>query len=540
MILSTEEMKPTTYVSGIQSISFGDHPSKDSMVRRIWQPTDQIITPLVAATNPLKPSQLLLCVGNGQQATLGGGGPSTPQIQAFDTASFQGVMKHALARTVITEANMTNQGAPIVEPTVTKLAFSGDGKWIASVDEWRPPKGDSDIFLMGSKTKEQVRNERCEIYLKFWEAGPDGKALELVTRVNEPHQTDHPEVVLDLASDPRSPRFATLGGDGIVHFWSSKMRSINGAATNGSDGHHLRIWTCSRTVTLPTAVQQDISTEPTTRRPRSGALAFSGDGSILFAAFGEPSNAVMFAIDVETGDVRETLYDVFKGEVRSIKSLGSCLVMLSEDLNVYDMVSDELLYSFALKDNSAAAKRLTQLAVNAESRTFAIAAPVPASGQKLMKKGVQSELVVFSLENPEPVFAHTFPQLITSVLPAGSSSGFMVLDSAAQIWSVTEGSEVAPLFQSLVDLGVSDAESGRQPVAIGLASDDGEVSDEEMKDGDDDADMETDEAFDIHPTVVAPQRLADIFNTAPAFAMPPIEDVFYQVAGLFSSTLVDT
>nr|5WYL_B Chain B, Crystal structure of Chaetomium thermophilum Utp10 N-terminal domain in complex with Utp17 C-terminal helices [Thermochaetoides thermophila DSM 1495]5WYL_D Chain D, Crystal structure of Chaetomium thermophilum Utp10 N-terminal domain in complex with Utp17 C-terminal helices [Thermochaetoides thermophila DSM 1495] len=48
-----------------------------------------------------------------------------------------------------------------------------------------------------------------------------------------------------------------------------------------------------------------------------------------------------------------------------------------------------------------------------------------------------------------------------------------------------------------------------------------------------DLDMEDNE--DTHAVVVAPQRLAEIFNAAPAFAMPPIEDVFYQVASLFST-----
>ncbi|KAK0657555.1 hypothetical protein B0T16DRAFT_386073 [Cercophora newfieldiana] len=534
MVLSTEEMKPTTYISGIQSLIFGDRPSKDALVRRVWRPTDEISQPLVTAVNPLNPSQMFLGVGNGQQATVGGGGPSMPQLQVFDTASFRGVTKHVLARTNPTDANITSQGAPIVEPTVTKLAFSGDGKWLASVDEWQPPRADTEVFTTGSKTADEARLERREIYLKFWEVSADGNAVELITRIEEAHHTDRQETIFDLASDPTSPRFATIGADGVVRTWTSKLRKRDGLAAIGQDGQQLRAWTCSQTISLPVSEQQDLSIPIPARPARSGALAFSEDGSTLFAAFGEPSEAVVVAIDTETGAIRDTIYGMFRGDVRSIKSLGSCLIMLSEDLTVYDVVSDELLYSFSLKETSPSAKHLAQLAVNYESRSFAVAAPIPDTGMKTMKKGTKSELLVFSIEDPEPQLVQRFSNLITSVFPAVSSSGFVVVDSAAQLWSVAEGAEQAPMLRSLAELGVVSMEEDKQPGAMDLALGDADVSDDEMQDGDQDVDMDADDDYDVHQAVVAPQRLAEIFNTAPSFAMPPIEDIFYQVAGLYA------
>jgi NET1-associated nuclear protein 1 (U3 small nucleolar RNA-associated protein 17) len=55
-------------------------------------------------------------------------------------------------------------------------------------------------------------------------------------------------------------------------------------------------------------------------------------------------------------------------------------------------------------------------------------------------------------------------------------------------------------------------------------------ADEEMQDVQEDVDD-----YDVHAAVVAPQHLADIFNAGPSFAMPPIEDTFYQIAKLFSA-----
>ncbi|AEO53371.1 hypothetical protein MYCTH_2294587 [Thermothelomyces thermophilus ATCC 42464] len=531
MVLSTAEMKPTMYVSGIQSLVLGDRPSKDSLVRRVWRPVDEIATPLVAAINPQSPSQMCLCVGNGQQASLGGS-LSTPLLQVFDISSFQGVTKHAIARTNPPEANITSEGAPITEPTATKLAFSRDSRWLVSVDEWQPPERDTDVFLIGSKTPADACRERREIYLKFWEVSADGQSLELVTRINDAHHTDRAETIFDLASDPTSSRFATIGNDGTVRFWTSRMRKRDGLAATGPDGEPLRSWTCSRTVSLPLYERQDDTIEVAENEPRSGAITFSEDGSILFAAFGPPSGALVVAIDTETGAFRDVVSGMFRGEVRALKSLGSSLIMLSEDLVVYDIVSDELLHSYSLKETSEAAKRLTQVAVNYESRSVALVAPIPNQNQEKLKRGTRSELVVFNIDEEEPQLVKTFSQLITSVCAAPSSSGFVLVDSAAQIWSVTQGIEQAPMLQPLADIGV-DVNAVGDATPNELQLQDGEASDEEMGDADQDVDMEDED--DTHAAVVAPQRLAEIFNAAPAFAMPPIEDVFYQVTGLFST-----
>ena len=530
MIVSTAEMKPTMYVSGIQSLVLGDRPSKESLVRRVWRPVDEIAAPLVATVNPQSPSQVFLCVGNGQQASVGGSS-STPLLQVFDISSFHGVTKHAIARTNPTDANVTSEGVPITEPTATKLAFSRDGKWLASVDEWQPSERDAEAFLTGSKTPAEASRERREIYLKFWEVGAEDESFQLVSRINDAHHTDRTETIFDLASDPTSSRFATIGDDGMVRFWTPRLRKRDGLAATGPDGEPLRSWTCSRAVALP-IYEQDESIETHKTAPRSGAITFSEDGSLLFAAFGPRSGALVVAIDTETGTLRDVVSGMFKGEIRAMKSLSSSLILLSEDLVVYDIVSDELLYSYSLKETSEAAKRLTQLAVNYESRSIALVAPVATMGQGKMKKGARSELVVFGIGEDEPQLVQTFPQLITSVCAAPSSSGFICVDSAAQIWSVTEGAEQAPLLQPLADLGV---DGNAAPEELLLQED--EFSDEEMQDADQDVEMDDDD--DTHAAVVAPQRLAEIFNAAPAFAMPPIEDIFYQVAGLFSTKPVN-
>ncbi|KAK0747835.1 WD40-repeat-containing domain protein [Apiosordaria backusii] len=528
MVLSTAEMKPTMFVSGIQSLVLEETPSKECLVRRVWRSADEISAPVVATSNPSNPSQMFLCVGNGQQATQGSGTTvSAPLVQVFDLSSFQGVAKHAIARTNTTEANITRDGVPIMEPTATSLSFSQDGKWLASVDEWQPPERDTTPFLTGSKTTAEAARQRREIYLKFWEVHEDN-SLELVTRVNEAHHTDLPQAIFDVASDPIASRFATIGNDGVVRFWSTQYRVRDGLAVKGHDGEPLRSWHCSRVVRLPVREKQEDTIGETRKVFHSGAVAYSEDGSILFAAYRVSTEGLVVAIDTQTGTIRDVISGIIRGEVRSIQSMGSCLILLSEDIAVYDTVSDELLYSYKLKDASLAAKRLTQLAINHQSRTFALTAPIPNPHQEKLKKGVRSELTVFSLEEQEPQLVQSFPHLITSVLAVPGSSGFVVVDSAAQIWAVTDAVEQPLILKSMDDLSIADDAAETQPAKDALVLQEEELSDEEMEDADQ---MEVDD--DDHAAVVAQQHVVQTFNVAPSFAFAPVDGSFSQLAAMW-------
>ncbi|KAK2068193.1 hypothetical protein P8C59_002850 [Phyllachora maydis] len=261
---------------------------------------------------------------------------------------------------------------------------------------------------------------------------------------------------------------------------------------------------------------------------------YTSNGSVLFAAFGGPAEAVLYVINTATGEVFNRLHGLFKGAVRAIEALASCLIMLSEELIVYDIVSDELRYGFSLNESLWPGFPMTQLAVNHQSQTFALAVPLPAANCKKLGPKTKTEVTVFTVEDSQPQLVQVLPTLVISVLPETASTGFVVFDVAAQIWSVTEGAEAPPLMQPLADIQL-DKQSGEPangPLQ-GSAEEDAAASDEDMADGDEET--VDDEDDEIHAAVVAPQRLADIFEAAPAFVMPPIEDLFYQVSNLFSA-----
>lgn len=541
MVLSTAEMKPTTYVSGVQSLVLEDTKSKELLVHRISEVPDEVSRSVPAASNPLDPSQITLAVGNGQQSMLADGNSiSAPYVQIFDVESSQSVSKQAVARTNPTEANITSEGHPIVEPMVTLVTYSHDGTWLATVDEWQPPERDVNALVDGSRTVADLCRERREVYLKFWEVDQDTGALQLVTRINEAHKTTQPESIFGLATNPTTTQFATIGGDGIVRVWSPRLRQRDGLAATGPEGHALWSWSCSQVVHLgDNAVPDDDVIGLQAHESMAGSLDYSEDGSILFAAYGGPNDAVVYIIDTESGEIRDRIDGMFSGEIRSIKAIASCLVMLSNELTVYDIVSDELRYGLNLAERFNESTKLTQLAVNRRSRSFALAVPLLAPDHKKAIKGTASELAVFSIEDNTPQLVQHFPHLITALLPAVRSSGFIAVDSAAQIWSVNEGGEAATLAKPLEDLQLDrDTSPAEEQMQVDINGDDEEEdADEEMQDAG--ADDEADD-YDNHAAVVAPQHLADIFNAGPAFAMPPIEDLFYQVAGLFSAKPLST
>lgn len=544
MVLSTAEMKPTTYVSGLQSLVFEAKRPKDELVTRLSESLTEINAPLAAAIDPRDPSQLLICVGGSQQASRVGTLPVTPFLQRFDLGSFQSIAKQPLTRTNRTQLSTTPSGHPIIEPRACQLAFSHDGRWLATVDVWEPPERDVAALTEGSAAaaQEYIR-ERREVYLKFWETKEDGTTMEMSSRIIGPHSTRQSEDVFDIAADKVSTKFATVGEDGCLRIWAPRLRERNGHTVNASNGEALVNWSCARTITLGESVksQEDLipmNGEVTHRK--SGALTYSEDGSILFVAFGYYNEVVVYIIDMESGEIRNSLHDMCKGAVQSLQLLNSCLIVLSEDLAVYDLVRDELRYGIQLGQRSPSAAQMTHLAVDKNSQSFAVALPFLKATSGKLSRGAFSELAIFSLEDNEPQLMKKVPHLVTSLLPAVSSSGFIAVDSAAQIWPIVEGTDSSNIARPLSELKLDDQSDAQEdnveeirPIIVNGGEDEG--SDDEQEGEAMDVDVDVDEADDEAPAaIVAPQRLAEIFDAAPAFAMPPIEDTFYKIVGLFS------
>ncbi|KAF4976966.1 hypothetical protein FZEAL_6436 [Fusarium zealandicum] len=528
MIISTAEMKPTAYIAGIQSAAVNVSTPKDLLVQRTWTTPEDVRRPIPAAISPTDHSRLHVCVGNGRQATLAGGF-SAPLLQTFDLETFRSVSKQALARTQPTDVNITNKGNPIEEPLITHVSFSADGEWLASVDTWEPSTRDVENVM--SDLKDQFIQERREVYLKFWEARQGEDQVALVSRINAPHATSHNEAVLDLASNPVSTCFATIGTDGTVRLWRPKTRSQNGVLVKGPNGREVFTWSCSQVIPVGDGVPQDGTIdipEPSAKYEPQGSIAYSEDGSTLFVAFGTAGSGAVYVIDAASGEVVKTLEGQWKGQLRSVRALSPFVIVLSDELRVYDVVSDELRYGLVMP-KFPEANSLLQLAVDPTSGHFALA--LPSSEGSL--------LAVFEPDEIEPLLVRSTPQRIVSLVSAPETSGFVALDDAAQVWVVAEGSDAYSLatVQPLEDLRLAGTEADSNEKSLALLDEDedmaSDVEDDEVEAEGEDVEMEDDD--EVHHNVIHQQNLADIFDAAPAFAAPPIEDMFYKVTSLLAT-----
>lgn len=543
MVLSVAELKPTANIVGIQARVLNYEDPIDSSVRRVKEDAFDLalFQHTAAVVNPADPSQLLLSVGSAQGVSHNK--PlitSIPYLQTFDLGSGHGVSRQALTRTNITNINITPSAHLISEPRVIHMQTSFDGMWLATVDEWMPSKRDLDFIGHHDSDIEAERRLRREVFLKFWQWSKENGDWELVTRIDSPHESADiigAGRILDLAADPTSPRFSTIGDDGVVRTWTIRTRKRDGVPVRWKDGKTLRNWNCQHAISIGKSELLNENVKPLL----NASIAFSEDGSVLAAACGNQNDGLVHLLDPELGTIRSSLTSMFDGPILKMEFLGQDLITVSNKLLVYDLVVNDVRcgvrFGTAVTSLSIQQKaEMIHLAVDRKSQTVAIVLPAGVNDpyhreQSLFK--AYSEIAVFQQDKLRPALVERFSGLVTAILPAVGSEGYLVLDSAAEIRTVfKQGTQVVTsLAQSTSALQLDTVEETTGDL-LRLAENEEEVEEVAEAEPLDTAMDDEDET-----PVVTQQQLSEVFDIGPSFALPPMEDMFYQVAGLFSSKL---
>jgi NET1-associated nuclear protein 1 (U3 small nucleolar RNA-associated protein 17) len=556
MVLSTAELKPTLYISGIQAQVFSVSGSLEPRVARIKdeERKDSLAQRIPASINPALPSTLLLAVGETQEIDPASKQIlSNPYLQTFDIGSDHTVSRQALTRTNVTNVNVAPKAHRISEPRVTQMQTSHDGRWLATVDEWLPPR--SDVEFLGHSTIDLSKEQhaRREIYLKFWQWSNTNAKWELISRIDAPHAMDSGDSgagrVFELIANPSSTTFSTIGEDGFVRIWHPRTRTRDGVIVRGKDGEALVNWGCHAAISLGSATLNvdaiDIA-DDNSQRPEHGCLAFSEDGSVLAAAMTSSSNGLIHLIDPFFGTIKFSRPLTYRGNVLRMVIVSQCLVVLSDDLRVYDLVQDELQYGITLgqKQQSLSLEQkveMMHLSVDCASKTFAVCLPgkKQSKGDKAASESLVSafsEIAIFEAHRPDPVMLQMLPHLVTALVPALGSPGYVVLDTAAEITTISPNANQAAseieTFKPIADLPVHDTGAEEPELDLMQLIQEAQEKDEEMSYISIEAnDAATDDGGG--PPVVSQQALANTFEAGP-FALPPIEEMFYQVANLLS------
>ncbi len=549
MILSTAELQPTANISGIQITVIENEASIESQVTRVedvaWEKPLVQRTP--ATINPAHPSRILLGVGQTQEIRASKPPKiSNPFLQTYDISSGHNVSRQALTWTNITNVTAVPSAHRLSEPRVTHIKISHDGQWLATVDEWVPPARDVEFLKHSNNPLLEEQRHRREVFLKFWQWSEESQTWELVSRINTPHilaeDSGDAAKILDLSADSSSLRFSTIGEDAVVRTWIPRTRKRDGVVVRDKDKRPLRNWICEHAITL----RKIVATSRTPGPPSTGCVAFSEDGSLLAAACN--GDGVLSLIDPESGSIRASQTGLFENEIFGVKFLGQDLITLSDTVCVFDLVASDVRFGIKLNPNTVSLsfeqkQEMMHLAVDERSQTFAVAIP---GFQNLATKSAEhsllditSELLVFSQEGPEPQLKEVFPSIITALIPAIRSDGYITLDTTAEVHMVIKkGTQaITSTAQSTAALNldfVTDEPENtsdlmrlvEEEVAKEVEQEQLPTPDESFRGDDSDKDA-------LETPVVTQQQLASIFDIGPAFALPPMEEMFYQVAGLF-------
>ncbi|KAL9103613.1 MAG: hypothetical protein Q9163_001377 [Psora crenata] len=536
MILSTSEMRPSFSVAGIQIP--GKHHVQNPVpllpsVENI-HPTNQQQRESRPPTCiiPSRPGQLLFAVPpNTSSRITGAVKQNASYLQTYDVQTAHQISRQALTRTKVTTLNMGPGSNTIEEPNITHIASSHDGQWLASVDEWMPPRNDVASLAFDRQKEREEQIFRQEIHLRFWSWNGDTKFWELVSRIDNPHESDTGNAyeggrILALAANPSSWGFATFGEDGTLKTWRPTIRRRNGLDVKGKAGKALTNWSSL----WSTFIGSPDHSAGDDWRPNAH-IAYSPDSSVIAAGLQTPSASPLYLIDSYTGQIQSVQTGLYTGPLLGLGILDRYLIILSGALISWDLVNDELYYGIDLqlpKLSLAKLAAFSHLAVNMQCNTFAVTVPEITSVRRERK--TTSRFAVFDHVEPDPLFVGSLPNTLTAILTAAERKGYYTIDSAAEVRTLTPGQSLP-----LIPREVPKLEDAPR---LGLKAIFGNGT--QVKDGKLDYLSEAMEAVVHEPEpdrngrgIVHQKNLAEIFGQAPAYALPPVTELFEQVAGLF-------
>lgn len=495
IVLSTSDLQPFASVSGLAL----DASSKTHNLTRYSPP---------AALHPDYSSRLLLAY------SLQSFNPATKpsdknanMLQTYDLSSQVQINRQALARSLVAKVTTGPNGGSLHEPDVSHLDISHDGKWLVTVDQWTPIDNDlQEMYL--SRGDNAQRDQLNECFLRFWttsssdSSGSNG-LWELNTRIDEPVSASHlndGKQILALATSPARYMVATADSSRTVKIYSPKARMRSGVAVRDADGNQLYTWSCNLDIPLHEAAAVPA--------PKSAALAFSEDGSVLAASWASTVSAKprLHLIDTKSGKIAASLPDIVTGSRSHVQFCGQYLVALSSKLIIYDTVTMQQVWALDVADKYDQGK--SRLAVNSRSKIVAV-----ALSQREAKQPSQLLLLDVQAGEKKVKLDESIPSQVQVLLAEKDQGGFVIVDGEGRSMSVAPPGSVQT---GLIKLPTT---SEKMAVQDGLANVFGEARKAV-------ATLSTGSS-----AVVGQQRsLEDVLQYESTAFAPDVKDLFNQVA----------
>ncbi|KAF2828376.1 WD40 repeat-like protein [Ophiobolus disseminans] len=447
IVLSTTELEARTNIIGIQT----RRVDKQQLVKsKSGGFPMHALQPVPIAIDPKNAQQVLFAVPSSQPRHKFDGVCAAPYLQTFDIANQRPVSRQALTRNNATDPNMGPDGKRIIEPNVHILQVSHDGQYLATVDVWLPPKADLRYLSEGeSDNHEEERLRRREVYLKIWRRDEKNGQWVLETRIDAPHFLEDASSVVnvvDLVANPKEHGFATIGEDHVVRIWKPKTRLRDGLVVRGAGDRGMVNWSLHRSVELPKPGKLWLTeTSASPQIVRTSRLAFSADGSVLAAGVSGSSDldrGLIHLIGTNSATIHRSMTEIDTTVLCGLGIVGRYLVAVTDCINVWDMVYDDLVYCAPI--NTAGVDQvertsIVRLAANEIDGTFAVSLPQleKYEGQSSWIQKTTSKILVYSTAQKEPLSSHTIPGITLGLVARQGQMGYVALDSVSCLRTIS-------------------------------------------------------------------------------------------------------
>ena len=525
MVLSTTEFKPTSSVTGIQSRVF--HLEKGTEYPRF-----------TCVMHPTLPNRLLLASPSSQTDLYS----SASSLQTFDISSTRQIYRQTLTRSNITSVNQGPDEYKIKEPDLPHLAITKDGKWLASIDEWKPPKKKSLYSNEDGRSSQEDDSDQSEVSLKFWKWGEKSLSWELATIVKSPHPSFSgagPEEVLDLVAAPKAHLFATLAGDGSIRLWKPKVQARDGARLRREDSE-IAVWSCRKVIKFSKGkrgqqiLAQNLLSGISPQKAWWGSVAFSEDNSVIAAAVPNSlgDDSAIYLADSSSGAIAHFLNGLQVGKATEIAILGRYLVILgTSKLLVWNMVNGTVQWEFNLRTLLSVDNPVTHLAVDYVSQTFAITIS--------QRDAPSPKIFVFEAPHPTPVHVQRFEcgYQIMALIGTDTGKGYVALDNQARVRCLS------PILTGPVQRTPIEGKEEEQEAPVVAEEDEptiGTLSGAYLSttapttSAEDHMDLDYPNDDGVVDHVVSREALENILDSTPSYAIGSLEHKFDQVLQLFA------
>lgn len=549
IVLSTSELEARTNIVGVQSRRIDLEQLPRETNPRIYP--FEIFGPIPMAIDAEDGKRVLFTTPSSQPRHRRRSGlVPEPYLQTFDMATQRAISRQALTRNNATDPNMGPEGRRIDEPSVKFLQVSCDGKWLATVDEWIPPRADMGFLEEGIPAfNEEERTYRREVYLKFWLWDAKSSQWSLGTRIDAPHFLEALSAhasVFDLVADPSGLGFATVGEDRFIRVWRPRTRIQGGLVVRGADKPQgLVTWSLDRLITIPSQLDVGETNGDTQEWSdlRTCRLSFSSDGSALAAGvswMSEGQSGVIHIVDTEAGIIRRSITELEMRALSGIGIIGRYLVAVSGSVIVWDMVLDQLVYFFPVETPGVDIENrapFVRLAVNEEDGTFAVSVPQFEKNHKSKSrdtkrfKKASAKVHIFNTDNLKAPWSTKLPGIVLGLAPV-RGRGYVALDSA---------SSIRVIGPKAIALQLPTPPPGPEPQLLA------DGMDVDIKEEDDDtqtvskkrvslSQFEANEGLwqdsENDKPVVRPEQLQDLFERGPSHSTPACRDQFSAFVAL--------